>query len=324
MGLLTWKSIKEIAVVAPSIPVNPVLAPAGVKSGQKPPRNPEAEKVRPLQIEVPIVGNLHGVAWFKLNYSDPEGRMPSVDVLTNEQGLALMARHGEEAYATLPNQKACQEFLPKYFIPYSGYSALKYVRICPLPVDDPSFRQVILSNFVSSPLFRLQTFIPLEFEFEKDPNGRRVRRGVLKITNCTTIGEADLHVTYGDIFNPERKSYEPPVVAGANRFGTLVFLGFTEIPLPGEIDPNLNHSGKPVSIHEPWARGTPWRDEQLDPIYGDYRIDELSIPSDSLVLASEDLYGVWPTEKELILKLRPEAEARRAARLAQEAAGKGK
>ena len=324
IGLLTWKTTEEMTALTPPAAVIPAPVPAAVLNNQKAVRDPGTGSNRPLEIEVPIAGNIRGVGWIKLHPPEPnELRIQAVDVLVNEHGLALMVRHGDEAYATRPNQQAYQEFLPRFFLGSREHHPIKYVRICPLPVDDPALGEKIRGTFANSPATMLRTWIPLEFEYEKDLDGRQVRRGVLHISTTGRIWEEMLHTSYRlPIFTPDPGLYVPPVVPGANLFGTLVDLRFREIPLPWENNPNLDRMESRVYIHESWAGAAPWRDEQLDPIHGEYRIDELSIPSDHLTRADENIHDVQADEKRMTFKPRPEAEARRAARLAQEAAEK--
>ena len=324
IGLLAWKTTEEMAVVAPPVSVIPAPAPASVSNDQKASRSPVAEISRPLEIEVPIAGNLQGVDWINFSYSNPDGtKVPPIDVLVNEQGMALMARYGDEAYATRPNQQAYQDLLPIYFFGFEvEKSPFGQVRHAPVTVDDPAFGEAIRGTFHTSPETKLRTWIPLEFDYESDQDGPQVRRGVLRISTVGHIGERELQVPYGAFFTADSNLYAPPVVAGANRFGALVLLQFEDFQFLGGSAQKLPHSGRSVYIHESWAGGAPWQDEQLDPVYGEYRIDELTIPSDRFVRVDNNLYGVQAAEKGPVFKPRPDAEARRAARLAQEAAEK--
>lgn len=261
-------------------------------------------------------------------------KFPLLDVMVDEAGRFLTARRGDEAFASYPKLDVYWNVLKQQTSNREGLKKrVKSVRNLPLPWPSRDTEDGIVSaggRGEQTDRIKIHTWVPVAVEFYDDP---ALHATMISIRSEGTIIEAELNQGIRELLlSPDKHLYDPPVVAGANRFATLVKI--TTGPIAGLRAPYVGY--EPVGflgvyLTEPWAGLSPWTDEQIDPIYGDRRADESFIPddiavSDESIHPSRDwTYSYFRKEDgSVIAPQREEAEARYQARLAREAAEKRK
>lgn len=291
---------------------------------------PAAFTGRPLEIDLPVIGAVHGSRWIKNAPIFDDGRPPEAqpDLLVDDKGHMLAAREGDSAYASLTNQEIYRKVLTSnaFSSDQSEAPIIKSIRHLPLPW--PSDFISIGINRSSKHNFqnlRLATWVPLVVEYEDDP---ALYATMLRVSTSGTIieGQREYWLPGLLLHHPKEVQirYVKPVVAGANRFATLVFIETGKLGLPHYVEYSpLESAG--MYLTEPWIGSSPWRDEQIDPFFGERRPDELFIPNDQPVRKPINqepaIYQILQNaDGEFFFPVREEAEARYQARLALEAA----
>lgn len=291
---------------------------------------------RPLELNLPALGTVKGAKWIRsVSIIKEDGNsLPPLDLLVDGQSQLLAARLGNEAFASHPAMDVYWRVLKQQTSVSEGLNKkVKSVRHLPLPWPSREAEAGIIRAYGGWQFAKpeIETWVPLAIEFQDDAN---LHATMLSVSTDGRIFEGRLHpkVHNEDGLSPYKHLYKPPVVAGASRFATMVKI--TTGSIPGLPAPYVEYNPvgfQGVFFTEPWASDSPWLDEQIDPVYGDRLPDEYYVPDDNAVgynfLDSSKYiaYGYYQKKDGTVgVPIREEAEARYQARLAREAAEKGK
>jgi len=328
-AFLLWFIFENRRVVAQSAEDPTTAAPSTAKMDARPViPNPSESGSRPLEIQLPFVGTITGARWIKgVAYrEDANPSNPPVDMLVDEQGQMLAARWGDDAYASVPGDAAYRNLFTGQHLTPDGQSSIpKSVRLLPIPFPNHNTEQALLGATQGGPgPIKFQTWIPLCVEFEDDPT---LYAAMFTIFTDGLLAESALNCVNGARLEEEGEiptRYRPPVIPGASRYATQAYI--STAPIRGLPDPYQEYA--PISfggarVNEAWAGFSPWRDEQIDPDYGDRRVNELWTPHDRAIYQQGAFLSLRRNgEGKLYTPVNKESEARYEARLAREAAEK--
>jgi hypothetical protein len=291
--------------------------PSKVVQGKK--RDSPSHATRPLIVAHPLLGEVTGAKWLtnqmfrnlQSGYAGPE--YPPLDLLLDPDGLVLAAVCGEITFSTIPDPKLYEEVLGYVAIPpgetYSHapkelLGKIASVKLKPFPPDDPLMGSWIVSMTSRGEILKSGIWFYSEVQFEGEPHPRNVMISTWNDGKINERTHKGLSPSISFEADPNRIPYESPAIPGANRYAATV--GIQVATTPGQ-------SGLSRYVTEPWAGLSPWKDEQLDPNYGELLPDELLIPISETVdfnaYQSRLSAGAnqWPIKPEVKARLEREA-----------------
>jgi hypothetical protein len=287
---------------------------------------------RSLTVEIPLLGHITGARWiaghqFRLmpeTHPNPE-RFPelAMDVLVDQEGNFIAARRNGERFDTRPPEASFKDFLRPvagvYYREPDGATPNRPLSVAgaaraKIRWDDPRLGNAIkklaeggyfdgYSPGIENRIEETYTVIGVQYEEEAQPRLVVVRRATEGLVSDMALATA---------------SPPPPVgnsTAYSNRYGAHVQTSAALLEEASQQLPNI------IRMHlvEPWQGACPWPLERLDPMYGDYRLDEHRIPSEYHVGDANPL-SPESFRNGLTGRLTQEGEARRTARLEKEGA----
>ncbi len=233
-----------------------------------------------------MLGEIAGAKWIsEQTFRNPDPLHSDVntvtpDILVDEQGRFLAAKAGDDAFTTVSIPERYHEVLGLLLETKGQHSEapkelterVLSVKIKPADLGNIDFRNMIWSIAADhrTPKYELWYHAEVEYEGESPP-----RNVLIHTWSLGPISEKSRKLPrfFADV-EPEFIPYDSSAIPGANRYGTNV--GIRAFQTNGE-------AGEERYVTEPWAGLSPWKDNELDPKYGELLPNEFSVPMDRTI-----------------------------------------
>lgn len=283
LGFVEWKKFG-----ATPVPNQNLISPESTETISRPisSSRPIAQPSQATRIHLPVIGEIVGSKWISgLTFKNPdplysEAYIITPEILVDVEGRFLAARAGDDAFATFPTPKRYHEVMGLLLdrdvqhseAPKALTERVLSVKIKPTDLENTDFQQMLWRITANSGLFKYGLWYHAEVQYEGETQPRTV------LIHTWTLGPLSektqkLPRYFADI-EPKFIPFDSPAIPGANRYGTNV--GIKAWQTNGE-------AGEERYVTEPWAGLSPWKDDEMDPNYGELLPNEFSVPMDRTI-----------------------------------------